>query len=255
MKNVFLFLFFALLFTGLFARKPIKSKAVKHPKIVHKAAAPVLLPWSADYTWYIDDGIKNLEFRAKPSTDKELKAMVKYLFLALKKDTTKINFSLVESEVEKPVAAIQAEKRFVLYNPQKLNIDLYGPHAAGILYQIGHHILLHTAQMNEKQAVLAADSFYGYCITTNPSLVASGHGTHLMDSIPETNFKPKRVAAMKKGIEAGKESMKTKMSEERKKMIAEAKARAIKQKRFYVFVFLIMIIVLLGIGYRFRRRL
>jgi hypothetical protein len=252
---IFLFLFFS--FTGIFARKPAKHThkvhtiSQKHPKF-KAVAAPKLTDWQADFVWQITENEPNKNFKTKLSQDKELKNMIKYIYHFFKRDTTAINFSFLESEVEKPVAALQANQRFVLYNPQKLNVDLYGPHIAGIVYQIGHHYLGHTAQTPEKQAILEADSFYAHCITSVPALVAAGHGRKLLDSLPETAFKKQRIAAFQKGIDGGKEARSEQMSEERKLLLAAAKARAAKQKRFYVFVFILMVATLLGLGYRFR---
>lgn len=257
MKKNCLFLLLCILSITVFARKPAKNNgrkhqiSQKHPQTVVNQAATTS-NWAADFVWQINEGEKQLIFQTRPSHDKELKYMVKYLFQSLKKDTSDINFTFIESEVEKPLAALQTDQRFVIYNPKKLNVDLYGPHIAGIVYQIGHHILLHTAKMDEKKAILAADSFYGHCVVASPSLVASGHGRKLLDSLPETPFKKQRILAFQKGTLAGKESVKEKISEEKKKWIAQAKARAAKQKRFYVFVFLTMLATLMGVGYWFR---
>jgi len=258
MKKYLLFLCLLLSFAGIFARKPIKNThkkhiiSQKHPKFA-APTAPALAEWEADFSWQIAENQKNTHFRTHLSADKELKVMLKYLYKSLKKDTSAINFSLLESDVEKPVAALREKQRFILYNPQKLKVDLYGPHVAGIIYQIGHHYLGHTSQTPEKQAILQADSFYGHCITSVPALVAAGHGRKLLDSLPETALKKQRIAAFQKGTDEGKEARMEKMTEERKQMIAAAKAKAAKQKRFYVFVFILMILGLLGVGYWFQR--
>lgn len=289
MGKYFIFIVFLLFFAIGFAKKPTKKPRVKNskhlilpkaktratrngPTVVRKAVLAKETPsenavskqavWEPDAVWTIDGTIFDKELMPKNSEDKELKAGITYLCKRM--EAPQLLDSVIFMEDDKlnlPLAAMKEGKRYVVYSPTKLTSPQLKKQLSGIVYQMTHHALNHTAKGDANEMMLASDSTFAYWQYTAKAMVSSRYRTFLIDSLPAIDSldiptKEERQTALALGKKAAEElKVPPKTAAFLKESRDEAARLQKRRKGVFTILFLGLVILFGGVTYLFTRKI
>ncbi|MFN0204050.1 MAG: hypothetical protein ACKVTZ_21205, partial [Bacteroidia bacterium] len=287
----FIFIVFLLFFAIGFGKKPAKKSRTQHskhlilpkakrkartgkvrPSVVRRAVVKKANPstnvaskqavWEPDAIWTIDGTIFDKELTPKNSEDKELKAGLTYLCKRMEAAQLldSVTF-MADDKLTLPLAAMKEGKRYVVYSPTKLNSPQLKKQLSGIVYQMTHHALNHTAKEDANEMMLEADSTFAYWQYTAKAMVSSRYRTFLIDSLPvidslDIPTKEERKNALALGKKAAEELKVPPKTAAFLKESREEAARLQKRKKgVFAILFLGLVILLGGVTYLFTRKI